>query len=74
MNSNDTVSTQWATVHNGKLQGVCKGFPAQELGENQFPLTPREFDFLEITILHKYTLQEMKNILRSVSRKIREHG
>lgn len=69
---NNTVSTHWATIHNGKLQGVCKGFPAQELGENQFPLTTREFDLLRMALLHKYTLNEMKTILRSVSRKIKE--
>lgn len=70
MNNTVSTATEWATIHKGKLQGVCKGFPPHELGKNQFPLTPQEFLFLRLT--NKYTLQEMKNILRSVSRKIKE--
>ena len=70
---NNTVSTQFASVHNGKLQGFCAyAYPPHELAPNQFPLTKSEVWLLKALSDKNISLPEAAKLLRSINRKIRK--
>lgn len=61
----------WATVHQGQLQGVASGWPAQELASNQFPLTKQEFYLLKALIGCRMEMKDAVSLIRNIQRKIK---
>jgi hypothetical protein len=59
-----------ATLQDGKLIGVCEGFPPGEVGENEFLLTKPEFNLLRTLLPHYKDMNNVKRLAAAIQRKL----